>query len=105
MAANTPKRRTIRPNAKGGAGKSQTTGASAAKQTKANQKPTTKLDALISALRAPKGATLTQLMALTGWQMHSVHGVMSGALKKKRGLAITSSKCGDERVYRIGSHK
>jgi len=44
-------------------------------------------------------------MALTGWQMHSVRGVMSGALKKKRGLAIVSSKTGEERVYRIESRR
>ncbi len=105
MAANTPQRRTVRPLPKGSASKRRTRGASAATLTNATTKPTTKLDALISALRAPKDATLAQLMALTGWQMHSVRGVMSGALKKKRGLAITSSKRGDERVYRIESSK
>lgn len=104
MAANKPKPRTTRPPAKVG-GKSQRAAASAAKQTKVSAKPATKLESVISALRAPKGATLAQLMALTGWQMHSVRGVMSGALKKKRGLAIVSSKTGEERVYRIESRR
>ncbi len=104
MASNKPKRRAIRPPAKR-AGSTRPAGASAVKQAKTTAKPATKLDALISALRAPKGATLAQLMALTGWQMHSVRGVMSGALKKKRGLAIVSSKAGAERVYRIESRK
>ncbi len=104
MASKEPKPRTIRPPAKVGR-KSQRAAASTAKKTKVSAKPATKLDSVISALRAPKGATLAQLMALTGWQMHSVRGVMSGALKNKRGLAIVSSKTGDERVYRIESRR
>jgi hypothetical protein len=80
---------------------------SAKPQSKATSaaKPKTKLDAVVAALRAPKGATLAQLMALTGWQMHSVRGALAGALKKKRGLTIVSAKTGKERVYRIGSGK
>ncbi len=64
-----------------------------------------KLDAMIAALRAPKGATLAQLMSLTGWQIHSVRGAMSGALKKQRGLSIVSTKPGAERIYRIENRK
>ncbi len=101
MTKAKPKRRTIRPNP-GRSEKRQPTAKSVAK---ASAAPTTKLDVLIAALKAPKGATLVQLMALTGWQMHSVRGVMSGALKKKRGLTIASSKTGAERVYRIESRK
>ncbi len=65
--------------------------------------PKFKIDAVIAALRAPKGATLTQLMALTSWQAHSVRGAMSGAIKKQRGLSISSTKTGAERVYKIGA--
>ncbi|WP_228445797.1 DUF3489 domain-containing protein [Terricaulis silvestris] len=61
-----------------------------------------KLERVIAALRAPKGATISDLMELTGWQAHSVRGAISGALKKQHGLAIASTKSGDERVYRIG---
>ncbi len=72
---------------------------------KSATKSETKLDALIAALRAPKGATLAQLTSLTGWQVHAVRGAMSGALKKQRGLAIVSTKTGNERVYRIEAGK
>ena len=73
-----------------------------AKQRKAPAKPpSTKLDQIAAALRAPKGATLAQLVALTGWQPHSVRGALSGALKKQRGLTIASAKSGGERVYKI----
>lgn len=60
-----------------------------------------KLDRIVAALRTAKGASVPDLMQLTGWQAHSVRGAMSGALKKDRGLIITSEKSGDERVYRI----
>ncbi len=42
------------------------------------------------------------MSAKTGWQAHSVRGAISGALKKKLGLAVTSERVGDRgRVYRI----
>ncbi len=73
-----------------------------AKQRKTPHKsPSTKLDQIVTALRARKGATIGQLVALTGWQPHSVRGAMSGALKKQRGFTITSTKSGSERVYKI----
>ena len=41
-------------------------------------------------------------MKATGWQAHSVRGAISGALKKKRGLTVTSdAESGDARIYRI----
>jgi hypothetical protein len=41
-------------------------------------------------------------MAATGWQSRTVRGAMSGALKKKLGLEVTSEKIEDRgRVYRI----
>lgn len=64
-----------------------------------------KLDAVIAALRAPKGASIAALVKLTGWQQHSVRGAIAGAIKKKRGLNVTSSKVNDERIYRIGAGK
>jgi hypothetical protein len=60
-----------------------------------------KLDRIVAALRAPKGATIANLMKLTGWQAHSVRGALSGSLKRDRSLAIVSEKRDDERVYRI----
>ena len=72
---------------------------------RASKAAASKLDAIVSALRKPKGGTLPQLIALTGWQAHSVRGAMSGALKKKRGLTITSTKSGADRTYKIGATK
>jgi len=66
---------------------------------------TTKLAALIAVLTTPQGATIAQMMALTGWQAHSIRGVMSGAIKKQQGLSLASKKVGDERVYRITSKR
>lgn len=61
----------------------------------------TKLDQIAAALQTRRGATIADLMALTGWQVHSVRGAMAGALKKQRGLKIVSEKTGAERIYRI----
>lgn len=62
----------------------------------------TKQDMLITMLRAPEGATIAEIVAATGWQAHSARGAMSGVLKKKLGLTITSEKVTDRgRTYRI----
>ncbi len=62
---------------------------------------TSKLDQLVALLRRPEGATIQAMAAATGWQAHSVRGAMSGGLKKKAGLAISSEKADGVRVYRI----
>ena len=60
----------------------------------------TKQATLIAMLRAPDGATIGEIMTATGWQSHTVRGAMSGALKKKLGLDVTSEKVeGRGRVY------
>ncbi len=62
----------------------------------------TKQATLIEMLRRPNGATIEQMTAKTGWQAHSVRGAISGTLKKKLGLAVTSETVGGRgRVYRI----
>jgi len=41
-------------------------------------------------------------MAATGWQAHSVRGFISGAIVKKMGLKVESSKRTDgERAYSL----
>ena len=62
---------------------------------------TGKVGAMITLLRRPDGATVEAMMAATGWQAHSVRGAMSGAIKKDRGLVVTSDKTDAGRVYRI----
>ncbi len=52
----------------------------------------TKVDKVISFLQRKTGATVSEIAKVTGWQTRSVQGFMSGTLKKKRGLTITSTK-------------
>lgn len=62
---------------------------------------TSKIDQVVALLRRPEGATIEAMIAATGWQAHTVRGAMSGALKKKAGLTITSDKVDGVRTYRI----
>ncbi len=65
-------------------------------------RPGTKQALLIDLLKRKKGATIEEIVEATGWQAHSVRGAISGALKKKLGLAVTSEKVPARgRVYRI----
>ena len=60
----------------------------------------TKQQLLIDMLGREGGATLAEIVAATGWQSHTVHGAMSGALKKRLGLTFISEKIdGRGRVY------
>ncbi len=53
-------------------------------------------------LKRDGGATLAEIIELTGWQAHSVRGFISGALGKKMGLTVESVKRQDgQRVYSI----
>ena len=65
------------------------------------EQPRSKQAAVITMLRRPEGATVDEVMAATGWQPHTVRGVVSGALKKKLGLPVSSTKEERGRVYRI----
>lgn len=59
-----------------------------------------KLGTLANLLKRPEGATIAQLVEATGWQAHSVRGAMSGALKKKHAILVTSEKVDGTRFYR-----
>ena len=66
------------------------------------QREGTKQAKLIAMLRAESGATIEEIVAALDWQAHTARGAMSGALKKKLGLTITSEKVdGRGRVYAI----
>jgi hypothetical protein len=81
-----------------------------------SEKPTprtgTKQAKLIELLRRPEGATVAQIAAATGWQHHTIRGAISGALKKKLGLAVEATRTrevgpnktgakGSSTIYRI----
>jgi len=61
----------------------------------------TKQAVLIDMLKRDEGATIGQIVEATGWQRHTVRGAISGALKKKLGLTVTSEKVEGTRIYRI----
>jgi hypothetical protein len=68
----------------------------------ARQRKTTKQALLIDLLKRPEGATIAEIVAATDWQAHTARGAISGVLKKKLGLTVTSKKfIGRGRVYNI----
>lgn len=62
----------------------------------------TKQAQLIDMLSRPEGATLDEIATALAWAKHTARGALSGALKKRLGLVITSKKVdGRGRVYQI----
>ena len=69
---------------------------------KAVKPMTTKTEAVISLLRHKNGASFGDLQSVTGWQAHSVRGFLSGTVKKKLNLALSSQLTAKgERRYQI----
>jgi hypothetical protein len=67
-------------------------------RTRQNSKQAT----VIQMLQRPEGATISQIIAATQWQAHTIRGTFAGAFKKKLGLNLASEKPeGSERIYRI----
>ena len=99
-AAHTDQIETSSPLAKR---KREADGKKAEKLAQPGVRETSKLGTLIALLKRAKGAGLDEMCGATGWQAHSVRGAISGALKKKLGLAITSAVEGETRVYRIAA--
>lgn len=57
---------------------------------------------IIELLKRPEGVTIKDLMALSGWQAHSVRGFLSATVGKKMGIKVNSTKREDgQRVYQI----
>ena len=70
------------------------------------QAPTTKHAQLLKLLSRPEGASIEDMMVATDWQQHSVRGFLAGTVKKKMGLALTSSRVeGELRRYRIAARR
>ena len=76
------------------------TSKSTTKAVKANPWP--KSGQIVSLLQRQNGASIPELMKATGWQAHSVRGFISGTLKRKQGLVVTSTVAeGKDRRYVI----
>jgi len=76
-----------------------------AEPTTIRQRSGTKQEAVIAMLRAESGATIEEIVAVTDWAPHTARGFLSGALKKKLGLTITSEKVdGRGRAYMIADN-
>ena len=66
------------------------------------QRAGTKQAMLVAMLQRSEGATIAEIVAATNWQSHTARGSISGVLRKKLGLSITSEKVeGRGSVYRI----
>lgn len=70
-------------------------------------KQQSKQSQLIELLKKKTGTTIEEMMLLTGWQPHTVRGIISGALKKRLGLNVVSNVSGPNgtRTYRITEAK
>jgi hypothetical protein len=63
------------------------------------QREGTKQQQVLAMLRRPEGATIAQIMEVTGWQSHTVLGFFAGL--KKRGIEVSVL----ERVRQVGPGK
>jgi hypothetical protein len=58
-----------------------------------------KTEQALKLLCRKRGATIAELQTATGWQAHSVRGLLSGTVRKKLGLKL-SSELGADQVRR-----
>ena len=102
-AVKAAKKVTAKPVAKAAKTAKPATTKKAPKPAGSGPRETSKTAQLIEMLRRPKGATLEEVMAKFGWQIHTTRAIMSagGSLTKKHGITVISEKVGDSRTYRI----
>lgn len=62
-----------------------------------------KQQTVLDLLQHSRGTTIPAIMKATGWQQHSVHGFLSGVVRKKLGLNVVSDTTDGVRSYRIAS--
>jgi hypothetical protein len=60
---------------------------------------TTKQSQIIETLSTKEGASIDEMMKLTGWQKHTVRGVLSRVIKKLEGFELSSEKQDADRRY------
>jgi hypothetical protein len=71
-----------------------------AKPAPVTERPASKTNQILNLLRRKQGASLEEMQAASGWQPHSVRGYLSGTIKKRMGLILSSTKSKDgERRY------
>jgi hypothetical protein len=113
MASKRETRSPTKPVSRGVRTREKQAGKSASPKTKPGSKTkpasgagsrSSKQGQIITLLRRPGGATIAELATATGWQHHSIRGLISGALRKKLGLSVESSKTEQGRSYRIVDH-
>ncbi|OSM04157.1 hypothetical protein MAIT1_04778 [Magnetofaba australis IT-1] len=77
----------------------------AAKQRTPKPRENSKQATMIALMKRPEGATIEQLEAATSWNRNTLRGAISGALRKRLGLNVTSERVTDEQgkrtIYRI----
>lgn len=61
----------------------------------------TKTAEVLGMLARPDGATLDQLVAVTGWLPHTTRAALTG-LKKRGQMVISDKPAGGVRTYRVG---
>jgi hypothetical protein len=82
--------------------KRRRTAPAAAKDSVTTAREGSKKAEVIDLMRRSQGATLAEIMELTGWQSHTVRGFVSGTLIKKLSLNVESFRSDEkERTYRV----
>ena len=82
--------------------KRRNTACPAAKKTANVAREGSKKAEVLDLMRRSQGASLAEIMELTGWQAHTVRGFVSGTLIKKLGLKVESFRTEEkERTYRV----
>jgi hypothetical protein len=56
---------------------------------------TSKAQICLDLLSRPSGATLQEMQQATGWQPHSVRGLLAGKIKKMSGVTLSAEKPAD----------
>jgi Protein of unknown function (DUF3489) len=60
-----------------------------------------KKETVLGMLRQPDGTSLAAIMAVTGWQEHSVRSFFATVVKKTLKFNLISRKVDGDRIYRI----